>query len=657
MGVRMLVAAGLVGFLVLLLRGTAHAEEELDSAALERLAQPATASPAECLERAEGVLEQESYGRWMGLNEEILDAAWSTATSSSPSRALSEVRDVASELWSWRGRSLAENDALEWLELSGSAADEAMVGLHTELRAREIEATVEALLDATEESLSEPRARSEPRRVLARVRLARAMALQPDSERASELRALLEAPSLPTLQVAPAVDAAPLGMPTALDVDLSTALLLEDFDRVLGLAPPTDSGLLAASVAQYLDGSHAQALDQLEALAGRDSRAGEIAAEWIDREDINVERVLSRAVRSYRLRHGLGLLGGTDLATSGWDLSRDGYRAWQRSINPLNVVLAVPIRLVRGFKPRGDDVRAAAERYLIARPAGDRVPEARAWLETVGRGATRTDALGLLSLDLHKPSVQFQRLTPRPLLLTRAVLDSVFVSEALPLRVAMGQGSAVVLHAEVESEDEVLVSVPLEGAAATRLLSELELALEQARLTPVERSARDALATLYQLHEAVRNGARLVATPGSSELGEPEGAWLRMQRALTDGGTEVSGAFVMAREDDELHVSRFVGREAVMCPRDMLCVDHESRWSGNLYAKVDDDSSTRIGFKTRVDRAQMSFTVTESGPSAQLILPVARWFGVGRWLPVSAKVRISADSIYIGPHIEGQAED
>ena len=659
MGVRMLLAAGFVGLLVLLLGGPVHAGDDpvIDPALVDELARSDSASPSECVERAQRVLRTERNARLMDLNGEILDAAWSAASSSSPTRALGGVRDVGAKLWSFRGRSVGEDLALEWLDIAARAEPADLVAreMRARLRRREIDVTVATLLDAAESSLESDPTIHGGGRLLAGVRIARALELSPRSDRALELRDLwLTPPAVGAGAAASGLGAQVAPIVTASDVDLSTALLLGDFGAVAGLSATTDSERLARSVARYLSGRHDEALADLGELAGSDTVAGTLAADWIAREDINVERALSRAVRGYRLRQGLGLLGGSELAKRGWDLSAHGYRAWQRSINPLNVAIAMPLRLMRGFRPSGDDVREAAKRYLDARPQGERTDEARAWLDTVGRGAGMADAAGLVGLDLPQPPVRFRRLTPRPLLLTRAALDSVYLSELAPLRIALGEGTAVVLHAEEPSADDIGASIPIDRADASRLLSELEIAIEQVRLVPVERGSNDALVALYQLQAEVRGGARLVAIPGTSELGEPEAAWLRMQRALTDGGTEVSGAVVMEHDGDEIHLSRFVGRGAVSCPSDMLCIDHESRWSGRLYAKVDSDSSTRVGFKTRVRGAQLSLSLSDGGPAAQVVLPVGRWLGLGGWLPLSAKVRVSADSIYVGPHISDE---
>ena len=44
-----------------------------------------------------------------------------------------------------------------------------------------------------------------------------------------------------------------------------------------------------------------------------------------------------------------------------------------------------------------------------------------------------------------------------------------------------------------------------------------------------------------------------------------------------------------------------------------------------------------------------------SGPHASLVLPIARWLGIARFLPVEAHVDVGLDGISAGPRLDGTA--
>jgi len=373
LGVRMTVVAAVVALLVLILQGPAEASESDELAAMLVEARPPT--DQERYEQAKATLRSVRNERLLRLHEHVFDTGWRLWTGTSPSRLLSSVRHTAKELASWRHRSPAEDEALEWLEVSMEVGvpDERSFSLYNWLRERESAQQLEIKLDGAESAI----AAGHP--LLAKVRLARSFELDPDSERTLELRAKLDA-------IAPV---APIWLAdTALTVDpweapVAAALLSGDYRTAIDLSPDAPSGTFARAVAQFLGGSKEEAFEELDSLSDRDGLCGELARGWTDLEDINVEESFDREERQYQVRRVLGFVGGRQLSTRGVELSPVGYRAWRESITPLNVAVAMPARVYSGWKPDGDALREAAMRYVAELPEGARSEDAAAWVQSI----------------------------------------------------------------------------------------------------------------------------------------------------------------------------------------------------------------------------------------------------------------------------------
>jgi len=53
----------------------------------------------------------------------------------------------------------------------------------------------------------------------------------------------------------------------------------------------------------------------------------------------------------------------------------------------------------------------------------------------------------------------------------------------------------------------------------------------------------------------------------------------------------------------------------------------------------------------------VSLEVGSYGPRAQLVIPFARWLGIGRFFPVEARLAVGLDGISAGPHRDSGADD
>jgi len=226
--------------------------------------------------------------------------------------------------------------------------------------------------------------------------------------------------------------------------------------------------------------------------------------------------------------------------------------------------------------------------------------------------------------------------------LTRRVLDSVHVSDVPAIRAMLGDGDAVVLQARRHYDP----ADAIQPDVARRFLTELAFAIEDGQLEPVSRGNVATLDAVRRLESALRDGSALVvdaADPGDPKL------WNNLSRALVDGGYQQVGMLGFARGDDDVRVMRELGRSAFACPELTACIDRPRWLTGHLYGNAEASSRIHFGFHTSVRDAHFEVSFQESGPSASLVIPVARWFGVERWLPFAAYVGVSADSVYVGP--------
>jgi hypothetical protein len=635
--VRIVVVAAVVGWLALILQGRAFASEPEELAT--QLTEVQIQSEAERAERAQEALRRERNERLVRLHENLVETGWRAWTGASPRRLLSGARDVAREVWGWRERSTAEDVALDWLEVSRSEGltDPEARALYGKLHARERVEKLDEMLEEADWALSNGY------RSLARVSIERALELDPTSERARELSERL-------LELAPAgAPASALlfgaGPTEAWEIDVAAALLTEDYARVLDSAPESPSGSYARAVAEFLSGKPDEAIASLEPLRERDDAVGRLANEWASHEDLNIVAAFAHEKRSYRLRQALGWLGGDQLSQRGVELSPRGYRAWRQSMTPLNVAVSMPARVYRGWKPDGESLREAAVQYLAQLPQGPQAEEAIAWLRDIkadGGATMRFDGWDGDDFSLPPARTSYVRLSAAPVLVTKRVIDSLYVSDVPGIRDALGVGDAVMLEARHPEEGDD----GLDPQAARRFLTELAFAIEQGNLEPMSRTPEATLEAVRRLETSLADGYVLVAEPG--EVGPAE-LWGGLNRALIDGQNEQVGALSLQRGEDDFRVVRQLGRTGLECPSYALCVDRPKLFSGALIGQFDTDSRLQLGLQTSMQEAHLSIGLNESGPAASIVLPIGRWLGIQRWLPVAAYVAVSTDAVYVGP--------
>jgi hypothetical protein len=637
--VRIVVVAAVVGWLVLFLQGQVLAgEPEQELATL--LTDVNVQSEGERVELAREALREERNERIVRVHENLVETGWRAWTGTSPRRLLSGARDVAKEMWGWRKRSHAEDKALDWLEVGGveDLSDPDARALYGKLSARERAKKLEESLEDADWALSKGLTS------LARVSIERSLEIDPTSERARELSERLMTSSSSPLRSGELFAAGPM---EAWEVDVAAALLTEDYASVLDRAPSTPSGAYARAVAEFLSGKPDEAVTSLEPLRERDDAVGRLANEWAAHEELNIEAAFTHEKRAYRVRQMLGFLGGDQLSERGVELSPRGYRAWRESVTPLNVAVSMPARVYRGWKPDSEGLREAAVQYLAQLPQGPQAEEAIAWLrdiQTQNRDGAAAQFAGWDGDHFSLPPARtsYARLSGAPVMVTKRVIDSLYVSDVPAVRNALGLGDAVMLEARHPEEGDD----GLEPQAARRFLTELAFAIEQGDLDPASRSKEATLEAIRRLESALAEGYVLVAEPG--DVG-PYELWGGLNRALVDGQDQTVGALSLQRGKDDVRVVREIGRTAVDCPSYAMCVDRPRWFRGALIGHIDADSKVQLGLSTSVKDAHLSIGLNDSGPAASIVLPVGRWLGIQRWLPVAAYVSLSADSVYVGP--------
>jgi hypothetical protein len=636
LGLWLLVVAGVVGLFLLLLQPSARADE-LD-ATTRILLERSPPSADDRLAAAEQLLDEERLRKSRGLVRLLLDGGMELVSGADPRRIARVGWRVARSLWAWHERSDAEDQALELLELGIAQEDAsaALTDLHARLRARELEERTDELLVAAEEALEDGH------RMLARVRLQRSLELVPADERADALLAQLAEPLEPP---APDPDAWVQAWTTRdWEAPIAAAMLAGDYSRAASLAPEEPRGRLVLAAASYLDGDRRRAREVLSSLRGRPDTVGETARAWAGRPDLLAGARFESERRRYYLRKVLGVFGGDGLAKNGLDRDWRGLDAWRSSLGPLNLALAFPARLVRGWTPDGSALREAATVYLEFEPDGIEAESASHWLEQLGPAPEprlRTPWRGH-RLVLPRPRTLYTPLAPRPLVLTASALRSGRLGDVELLRDVIGDAEAVLLRAELDA-----VPVPtLTADDSLALLAALGQALGAGTLETLREKRPTSFERLQRLEAAVRSGARLVAVPYGVA-----GPSLRavLPEAILDGGTHYADAMRVSRGADKIRVDRKLGGAGFRCPATVLCVHRPTTVSANLYGGVDSDADLLLGGRASFQHATLALEVRSSGPHASLTLPLARWFGIERWVPVAARAELSAEGLYLGP--------
>jgi hypothetical protein len=627
------VAAAVAGLLVLVVQSSALAAQPISASELaDILSERSPLTADERLEAAQEVLRDERSRRVRDVTGAALNAGWSVWQGGSPRRVAKSAVRLANRMWKFRSRSRAEDEALELLETAVMSGDlnPDLHELYAELRHREQRERRDAQIEDAERALRSGALG------LARIRARRTLELDPSSERAAELLAELD---MPTPRGAPAVP----GEIQEWEARLSAALLAGDFERALANEPRAADAQLAQAVARYLRGDQAEALLALDELKERDDAVGAVALRWYERRDLNAELAFSRAQRAYRTKRTLGVLGGEELATQGFGLSRDSVDSWRDSAELTNVALSIPLRIARRWHPDRSELRGAARQYLDDLPEGDKADAAADWLLALGM----TDAPEVGWDDgrfvLPRAQTPYRALAPRALVVTRAVLDSEALGDADWARELLSAAPALRLVAERGAQNSGLAP-----ERARAVLADLALALEQRSVQAHEGSRDEALGAIRRLDAAVREGAALVAQGWF-----PEGTSLRdsLEDTVLDGHAR-DATLRYKRKDESILVGTGFGRARFRCPDDAVCVDRESLFRGALYGNLDLGADFKIGARTGFARASLALEVGRYGPQASIVLPVGHWLHVDGWIPVEARFSFGLEGISFKPSFD-----
>ena len=641
-GIRLVLVAFAAGLLVLALSNSAFSRElpeSVEEATKLLLAhEPVTAEAR--VDEAREILRDERQERLTRMGSALFDLGWRGATPGSPKRVLDSGRRLAREIRHWNSRSSAEDRALALLEsdVRGQASDDRGRVLYTRLKSREDEQLVSRFVREAEVALSRGELDT------ARRRLDRIAALEPAERGLPELRlALLEAGESSAPQT---VD--PVAGIASWEAPLAAALLTDGYDAVLSFPEARADVELAQAVAAFLSGDGAGAVARLEQLEDREGPPAELAAAWLASESFNPEAALVSSARRFRVRRALGWLGGDELEDHGLSFSRDGYKAWQAALSPLNLALALPARLISRRRPESTDLHAAASGYLDRVPFGPSANAAKAWLEqgSSGLGSRNQRAFDDGRFVLPPAMTRYRAHDPLRLLVTPAGFDVVSRDRFTRLGIRMETDSVLLLttvNGEVPN-----TAITISRDTALRLAAGLAHGVEQGALIPVAGDATALLEGLRRLDGDLRRGANLVLEPWHPRA---EGARTELSRALLEGGSPAQlQQLRIARSRKSVRVERELFARATDCPVEAtLCIDRARSYEGRLFARVDDDGEMRLGLGGKLARASLSLEVGRSGPRAAITLPLGHWLGIGRWLPAELHLNVGADGVAAKP--------
>lgn len=653
--------AVLVLALVLAL-GSRSSADALDAGeeAASLLLEPELRSDQARASEASELLAAERRRKFADLSAEIVDLGIHASLQASPLELLRSVGRVGRGLRDWDDRSLVEDEALVLLGPGARRGDldAASLALYTRLERRESEARVAELLAEAERALGAGDLRRTRRTV------DRALALEPGSTRADRLLDEIDerewrASSDEPLEPVPA--AAEFSIP-AWEVQLGTALLLDDFARAEELGPADSSDArLARAAARHLAGDRDGALDALRQVARGRDRAATLAAEWLADPGLDPDAAFETELGRYRTRRALGWVGGEELATTavpaatdalalsrhGFEAWRESYRAWRAALTPVNLVIDAPARAWRSWQPEGRALGSAAQRYLELAPEGERAGEAASWLESLSaqeRSRPREAAFRDGVLVLPRSKTAWTRLSATRVVVARAALEGA-ASELL--QELPGDAAAFLISLDTESGRPVEAGSRLSTARSLALLAGLASGIEDATLAARGESSSEVLGHLRRMDARVRAGRPLVARAWRAELSSGVDA---LETALVDGQrARTLGAIELERREENLVAERPLGGESLSCPAETPCIEPRRSYDPMFFANGDADGELGVGARAHFDDARVSVEVGTFGPRASLVIPFARWLGISGYFPVEARLAVGLDGISAAP--------
>ena len=663
-------AALLVALLALAVAARAAAADVANcDAAADLLLAPELRSDQARASEAVELLSAERNRKLADLSSAFVGLGLHASVQASPLKLLRSAGKLGRGVRDWNDRTGVEDEALSLLEPGARSGglDAASLALYTRLQQRDSDERVAELLADAEHAFGAGDLRRTRRA------LERALTLDPGSARADRL---LDEIDLREWRATPdegeAVAAAPVhDQIEAWEVRLGTALLVDDFARARSLGPDDASeAALARAIARYLDGDRGHALAELHRIAGGDDPTAARAGQFLADPDVNPARLLDAEASLYRTRRALGWMGGEELAETAvpstreaLSLSRDGYRAWQgtykawrNSFRLVNLLIDAPARAWRSWQPDGRALHDAAERYLEVAPEGERAAEAAAWLETLGaqeRSSARVAPFQDGMLVLPHARTPWSRLSSTRVVVSRQALEA--AAPELIAELEVGDAPALLLALDTELGRAATSGTPLSERAALEILSSLAGGLEGATLAPRGDSTSGVLVSLRRLDARVRAGRTLVAQPWTLEANASLGA---LGTALVDGEqTRTVGDVQVERRSDQVVAERELDGGGAFCPRATTCIDLRREVDPIFFASSGSDGEASVGARAGFEDAHVSFEFGTAGPHASVVIPVARWLGIGRFFPIEARLAVGLDGISAGPALDKHAGD
>jgi hypothetical protein len=659
-----------LALLALALAPRAGAQEllDLDEATSLLLSPELRSDQARALE-ASDLLSAERDRKIADLSSAFVDFGLHASVAASPLRLLRSAGKIGRGVSDWNDRTAVEDEALALLEpgaRSGDLDDESLA-LYTRLERRESAERLGQLLADAERAFGAGDLRRTRRT------LDRALALEPGSSHADRMldeideRAWRAEPD----EDAVAEDTATHGRIDTWQVELGTALLVDDFERAQALGPDDSSGAeFARATAAYLAGERKAALDAFRQIARGDDQAAASAAEMLADPGLNPEEAFADELHRYRTQRTLGWMGGEELAATALpstsealSMSRDGYRAWQHAfrawrnvLKPVNLVIDAPARAWRSWQPDGTALHAAAERYLALAPEGERAAEASAWLDTLAaqqlvdpRVAPFRDGMFVLP----RAHTSFERLSATRIVVARAALET-----AAPEWLGKHAGDpspALVLLLVPKSVRPEATGTALSRAESLDVLARLASGIEHSTLAAHGGAQSAVLTQLRRLDDRVRRGDRLVArawtSPTTSGIDAFGSALLDSERSRTIGAVEIE------RHGETLVAERQLSGSTSYCPHATTCIDARREIDPVFFASSDANGDVGVGARAGFEDANLSLEMGMSGPRASLVIPFARWLGITSYFPVEARLSIGLDGISAGPGRDEHAAD
>lgn len=656
-GLWLLRAALAAALIFLTLGGRARAADgEPGDAATRLLLEPELATDADRASEANELMVDDRNRKLAVISSALVDLGIHAAVGLAPLKLLQSAGDLGQGISDFTERTPAEEQALLLLAPGARSGilDADGQALFDRLEQRERKAQVERLLDEAQRSL----AKSQVSR--ARFAVARALELAPGSERADALLDAIAATGRDSAVVGEAPGAAPVVAPW--EVGVATALLTDADARAEQLAPSDDRDAeLARATARYESGECAAALADLRELARGSDTAAAGARRILADPGVNPERAFDDELASYHSRRSLGYLGGSELADHGLALSpenlelspagykawKGSYKLWRRTVNPMNLVVDAPARFWRDWRPNGEALHEAAQRYLELEPNGERAAEAREWLANLAQDE-RAKATSTPFHDgyfmLPHARTRYARVAPGRVVVSLDALEK--NAPELSRELGLDAAPAYTLGSQGVGEG----AVALEPSRALELLGRIADGLEGNALRARGQTDAEALEAVRRLDGQIRAGTTLYAAPRLPQVAAGLGD---MGLALVDGKqVRTYGDVALTRSGENVTLGRELGGGDSFCLAETPCIDQKLAVAGELYAHSNSGGSVGVGARADYREARLSVEMGLSGPHASLVLPLARWLGIANMVPVEAHLEVGLDGISAGPRID-----